>query len=95
MEKKQQRSFGKSKRSFKDQKEYAYGEALEKLGPCRRRTMNYGTVDQRWDNGCTPTSYDDTYVPAQWRDIPCTKVVRETYDVWVNEQGDMLLAQPL
>lgn len=92
---KRERSFGKSKKSFRDQKEYAYGEALEKLGPCRRCMMNYGTVDQRWDEGYTPSSYDDIYVPAQWKDIPATRVVRETYDVWQNERGDMLLAQPL
>lgn len=74
--------FGRSRESFFDQKEYGYFEAVDLLGPCKRISKEYGTIMQGWSSS------------TGWSDVDL-KQVKERYDVWQNERGDMILAKPL
>ncbi|MBE6445319.1 MAG: hypothetical protein E7019_04625 [Alphaproteobacteria bacterium] len=73
--------FGKPKSSFGDH-EYTYREAEELLGPCTRKTIEYGTWEEYYDNRT-----------STWHEDPKTRVVLERYDVWENENKIMILAQ--
>lgn len=90
---------GISKAAFKNKKEYSFTEAREILGPCKRKELTYLEQKQyyypernQWD-AATDAAAFETYPPG-WFDN-CTPKILEKYDVWVNERGDMLLAQPL
>lgn len=85
---------GVKKESFK-QEPVSYDQARNILGPCQRRTMNYCRQEQTWQEGGVWETYGDAgVIPQGWFDFGKPEII-QTYDVWINERGDMLLATPL
>ncbi len=86
---------GISKDEFENQKEYSFSEAREILGPCKRKKLCEFKQEQHWEEGGVwETETDAGTYPRGWFDHGDPKILEE-YDVWINERGDMLLAQPL
>ncbi len=74
--------FGTPKENIPCPTKFNYSEALELIGPCTRKTIEYGTWEEYYDNRT-----------STWHEDPKTRVVLERYDVWENENKIMILAQ--
>ena len=84
---------GISKASFKNKKEYSFTEAQDILGFCKRKEITYLKQEQIW-NEVDYRQYYDMPTVSEWSNQGKAQIL-EKFDVWVNERGDMLLAQPL
>ena len=87
---------GIDKKSFKDNKEYDGIEAMRILGACERKTLTCTYIKEI----LVPEEWmEDPVFPGYWEPehwAPCQGTeFEEKYDVWINAQGYMLLAQPL
>ena len=84
---------GISKASFKNQKEYSFTDAQDILGFCKRKKLTYLKQEQIWQEIDRHRIFD---IPQsdEWCNKGTPKIL-ETFDVWINERGDMLLAIPL
>ena len=84
---------GISKSSFKNRQRYYFREAMNILGPCKRKEITYLEQEQIWQEIDRHRIFD---IPQsdEWCNKGTPKIL-EKYDVWLNERGDMLLAIPL
>lgn len=73
--------FGTPKKNFHCPTKFNYSEALELIGPCTRITVEYGTCEEKYDP-----------ITSTWNKDHQTRKVLERYDVWMNENGIMILA---
>lgn len=92
MEKRRKKFFGKPESDLGDRK-YTYHEAVSILGPCQRKTVQYGCVDEVFCEEST-NIYEEP-VPAGWYKDHNTEIIFDEYDVWINKRGNALLAIPL
>lgn len=81
--------YGTPSEEFTDQKKYTEAEASQKLGECKKQLMEYYSVEQKFCKGWKSGIHEK---PDIWEDMEDTKKTLELYKVWVNEQGEMLLA---